>query len=158
MTAAAKSYRSGSGPAGATGGHDLLQHLFAAVNERIQELDKLLTRDTYAAPAVLLLSCHAFLMALLVSHVTHHITGRYWKFHHMWRAHMQTLVCMVCCLTFFSSKTIARPDHVCDVLVSDFPISHVTRHTSHITRHTSHITRHTSHVTRHTSHTSRIRA
>ncbi len=90
MTAAAKSYRSGSGPAGATGGNDLLQHLFAAVNERFQELDKLLTRDTYAASAALLLLRHALFMALLVSHVTPH----HWQIlevpPHVARAHADT--------------------------------------------------------------------
>ncbi len=71
----------------------------------------------------------------------------YWKFHHLWRSHIQTLVSMVACLTFFKSKTIATPGHVSSVLVSG--LVHVTRHTSHVTRHTSHVTRHTSHVTRH---------
>ena len=84
VTAAAKAYRGGGG-GGA--GEDSVQHLFAGVSERMRELEKLLTRDTY------------------------------WKFHHMWRTHMQTLVSMVASLTFFSSKTIARPDHVTNVLV-----------------------------------------
>ena len=38
----------------------------------------------------------------------------------MWRGHMQTLVCMAACLTFFSSKVIARPEDVSNLLVSSF--------------------------------------
>lgn len=49
VTAASKAYRGGAGPGGAAGAHGLLQHLFVGVNERIQELDQLVTRDTYVA-------------------------------------------------------------------------------------------------------------
>jgi hypothetical protein len=48
VTAASKAYRSGAAPPGAAAGQDLLQHLFAGVNERIQDLNTLLTRDTCA--------------------------------------------------------------------------------------------------------------
>jgi hypothetical protein len=48
VTAACKSYRCGTGPTGSAGGEDKLLHLFAGVNERLQQLAALLTRDTCA--------------------------------------------------------------------------------------------------------------
>lgn len=86
VAAASKAYRLTGTTSGDAASADRVQHLFAGVVERLRELDRLLSRDTY------------------------------WKFHHMWRAHLQTLVCMVACITFFASKTIATPGHVTSVL------------------------------------------
>ncbi len=78
-----------------------------------------------------------FVIALHTSNrATRYAARRYWKFHHMWRSHMQTLVSMVGCLTFFSSKTIARPDHVCNVLVSGRALHYLTHRTSCISNYT----------------------
>ncbi len=126
---------------GHSGVEDDTRHLFVGVSEKILELDNLLTRETCVVPMALFASHvtrhtshvtrhtshvtrhtshasrHTSHVTRHTSHVTLHSSLSFWKFHHMWRAHMQALVCMVSCLTFFSSKTIARPDHVTSVLV-----------------------------------------
>ncbi len=48
VTAASKAYRMGAGAAGAAAAEEQLQHMFTGVGQRLQELERLLTRDTCA--------------------------------------------------------------------------------------------------------------
>ena len=48
VTAASKAYRAGAGAAGAAAAEEQLQHMFTGVGQRLQELERLLTRDTCA--------------------------------------------------------------------------------------------------------------